>query len=232
MTPKFNGFPRECLAFYRDLAKNNSKRWFEQHRSEFEEYVLAPAREFVLAMGEALSRRSPGIHADPRTDKSIFRIYRDVRFSRDKRPFKTNLAIWFWEGRGPRMECSGYYFHLEPKTLMLGAAIYMFPKHMIREYRDSVVHRTYGPGLDKAVKTVLKKGPYGLGGAFFKRVPRGYPADHANAGYLLYNGLWAGIEMPVPKEIFSPDLVSFCCKHYSNMAPLHEWLLNLTGRIS
>lgn len=232
MTTTCNGFPRECLAFYRGLAKNNSKHWFEQHRDEYEENVMVPARRFVLAMGEALSRRSPGIHADPRTDKSIFRIYRDVRFSRDKRPFKTNLALWFWEGKGPRMECSGYYFHLESKTLMLGAGIYMFPKHMIREYRDSVVHRTYGPGLDRAVKSVLKKGPYGLGGAFYKKVPRGYPADHANAEYLLYNGLWAGIEMPVPQELFSADLVSFCCKKFSDMAPLHEWLLNLTGRVS
>ncbi|HOT45925.1 MAG TPA: DUF2461 domain-containing protein [Spirochaetota bacterium] len=232
MTSKFSGFPRECLAFYRDLAKNNAKQWFEQHRNEYEENVMVPARQFVTAMGEALSRRSPGIHADPRTDKSIFRIYRDVRFSRDKRPFKTNLALWFWEGRGPRMECSGYYFHLEPKTLMLGAGIYMFPKHMVKEYRDSVVHRTYGPGLDRAVKKVLEKGPYGLGGAFFKKVPRGYPADHANAEYLLYNGLWAGIEMPVPKELFSPELVPFCRRHYGNMAPVHEWLLNLTGRVS
>ncbi len=232
MTTKFNGFPRECLTFYRDLARNNTKQWFEQHRNEYEENVLAPARLFVQAMGDAISRRSPGIHADPRTDKSIFRIYRDVRFSKDKRPFKTNLAIWFWEGKGPRMECSGYYIHLEPKTFMLGAGIYMFPKHMLKEYRDSVVHRKYGPELDRAVRSVLKKGPYGLGGAFYKKVPRGYPGDHANAEYLLYNGLWVGMEVPVPGELFSSDLVSFCCKRFSDMEPLHKWLLNLTGRVS
>lgn len=231
-TPQFSGFPRECIRFYRDLAKNNNKHWFEQHRGEFEEYVMAPARLFVESMGDALARLSPAIHADPRTDRSIFRIYRDVRFSRDKRPFKTNLAIWFWEGPGPRMECSGYYFHLEPGALMLGAGIYMFPKQMLKAYRDSVIDPKQGPALTKAVKAVQGKGPYGLGGEFYKKTPRGYPADHANAGLLLYNGLWAGMEGPVPPELYSSSLVDYCFKRYKDMAPVHEWLLKLTGRVS
>jgi uncharacterized protein (TIGR02453 family) len=232
MKSTFNGFPKECITFYKNLARNNSKQWFEEHRHEYEDHVLAPAREFVQAMGDTLVRLSPGINADPRTDKSIFRIYRDVRFSKDKRPFKTNLAIWFWEGSGPRMECSGYYFHLEPGTLMLGTGMYMFPRHMLKEYRDSVIHPKYGPAFDKAVKGVLKKGPYGLGGEHYKKVPRGYPADHKNSEYLLYNGLWAGMEVPVPREFFSSGLVAYCVKHYTDMAPLHAWLRDLTGRVS
>lgn len=232
MTAKFNGFPKECLTFYRGLARNNSKQWFEQHRNEFDEQVLGPARQFVEAMGDAFARLSPGIHADPRTDKSIFRIYRDVRFSKDKRPFKTNLAIWFWEGSGKRMECSGYYFHLDPGALMLGTGIYMFPKQMLKEYRDSVVHPKYGPELGRAVRSILKKGPYSLGGEFYKKVPRGYPGDQANAEFLLYNGLWAGMEVKVPGEVFSSALVEYCYKRYKDMSPLHEWLLNLTGRVS
>jgi uncharacterized protein (TIGR02453 family) len=232
MTDSFDGFPKECLAFFRNLAGNNTKQWFEEHRRDYDDHVLTPARRFVEAMGDAFARRYPGIHADPRTDKSIFRIHRDVRFSRDKRPFKTHLAVWFWEGNGPRMECSGYYFHLEPSALMVGAGIYMFPKHMMKEYRDSVVHRKYGPELNKAVQRVLKKGDYGLGGSFYKKVPRGYPADHANAEYLLYNGLWAGMEVPVPKEVYSSDLVAYCIKRYADMAPLHEWLYTMTTRVS
>ena len=232
MSPEFNGFPKECLRFYRELAKNNSKQWFDQHRVDFESYVMKPARLFVEDMGDALARLSPGIHADPRVDKSIFRIYRDVRFSGDKRPFKTNLAIWFWEGKGPRMESSGYYLHLEPGTFMLGAGIYMFPKHLLKEYRDSVVHPKYGPQLARAVQNVIKKGAYEIGGMFYKKVPRGYQADHKNVELLLFNGLWAGVEVPVPKEFFTPDLVKYCYKRFTDMSPIHEWLYSMTKRVT
>jgi uncharacterized protein (TIGR02453 family) len=193
---------------------------------------MTPARLFVSAMGDALARISPGINAEPRVDRSIFRIYRDVRFSGDKRPYKTHLALWFWEGAGPRMECSGFYFHLEPGSFMLGAGMYMFPKHLMKEYRDSVVHPEHGPRLAAALRAVLKKGDYGLGGEFYKKVPRGYPADHKNAGFLLYNGLWVSSESRVPGEVFTPGLVKYCYKHYSAMAPIHEWLYDLTERAS
>ena len=82
---------------------------------------MTPARLFVGEMGARLKKLSPGVQADPRVDKSIFRIFRDTRFSRDKTPYKTHLGIWFWEGDGPRMECSGFYFHLDPPKLMNGS---------------------------------------------------------------------------------------------------------------
>jgi uncharacterized protein (TIGR02453 family) len=231
MADGFSGFPRECFRFYRELAKNNTKQWFEQHKGDYEAHVLDPARRFVLAMGERLARLSPAINADPRVDRSIFRIYRDARFSRDKRPFKTNLGIWLWEGNGKRMESSGYYVMMEPDTIMLGVGIYMFPKEHMKEYRDSVVHPKHGAALARAVKAVLKKEEYGLGGEFYKKVPRGYPADHANAALLLHNGLWAGLETKVPKEAHTPGFVDYCYRHFANLYPIHEWLYDLTRRI-
>lgn len=227
----FSGFPSECLAFYRKLAKNNSKLWFEKHRADYEKQVLDPARRFVESMGDLLRRITPEIHAEPLVDRSIFRIYRDVRFSRDKRPFKTNLALWFWEGTGPRMECSGYYVNIEPDSIMLGVGMYQFPKHMLKEYRDSVIHPKYGPLLTDVLSDVNDKKRYELGGRHYKKTPRGYPADHVHSDLLLFNGLWAGIEMPVPRELFSRDLVRFCCKIFKDLAPLHNWLHALTGRI-
>jgi len=75
MADEFNGFPVECFKFYRELETNNSKQWFEQHRADYEEHVLGPARRFVTAMGDKLARLCPGIHAEPMVDRSIFRIY-------------------------------------------------------------------------------------------------------------------------------------------------------------
>jgi uncharacterized protein (DUF2461 family) len=70
---------------------------------------MKPARQFVLAMGEQLRQIAPGVHAEPEVNRSIFRIHRDTRFSKDKTPYKTNLELLFWEGEGHRMECPGFY---------------------------------------------------------------------------------------------------------------------------
>jgi uncharacterized protein (TIGR02453 family) len=228
--PIFNGFPRECVKFLIDLKENNNKPWFETHRQEYEEYVLTPAQAFVLNMGEKLKTIAPNIHADPRIDKSIFRIYRDVRFSKDKSPFKTSLAMWFWEGNRARMECSGYYIHLEPPTFLLGTGIYMFPDNLLRAYRDSVVEPDYGQDLVEALHLIAQKGPYSIGGKHYKKVPPGYDPAHRNAELLLYNGMTAGVETAIPDEFYTAEILDVCLRRFEDMSPLEKWLVELTER--
>ncbi len=98
LVSEFKGFPKECVNFYVDVVQNNSKAWFDSHKNVFESYVMTPARDFVSEMGKLLGQISPGINADPRLNRSIFRPYRDTRFSKDKTPYKTHLGIFFWEG--------------------------------------------------------------------------------------------------------------------------------------
>ncbi len=136
----FGGFPGDCVKFLQNLSQNNTKHWFQQHKDDYKDNVLAPAQDFVVALGERLRKISPRVVAVPRVDRSIFRIYRDTRFTRDKSPFKTHLAIWLWEGDWPKNDNSGFYFHLEPPSLMLGVGIYIFPKPLLEEFRESVVH--------------------------------------------------------------------------------------------
>jgi uncharacterized protein (TIGR02453 family) len=155
----FPGFPRECPAFFKGLERNNNKVWFEQHRHEFDDHVMEPARTFVVEMGARLRRIVPAVHADPRVDRSIFRIFRDTRFSPDKTPYKTHLGLWFWEGDGPRMECSGFYFHLEPKNVFVGVGIYMFPKGFLDAYREAVVDARHGKALRRAVQALQARSP-------------------------------------------------------------------------
>lgn len=228
---EFKGFPPQSLIFFRDLAYNNEKVWFERHRRDYEEFVINPARDFILALGERLKKIAPGIHADPRVNHSLFRLNRDTRFSRDKTPYKTHLALWFWEGSLPRMECSGFYFHLEPARLMLGAGIYQFPKEMLEVYRRSVVDPRQGKALQAALSEIGKKAEAVLGGGHYKKIPSGYDPGHPNAEYLLYNGLYAGLDLPVPAELFTPGLVDFCFDHFREMTPLHRWLVAMTRRL-
>ena len=116
---KFKGFPGEYFTFFDKLKKNNSKKWFEEHREEYDEFVMHPAREYIVVMGEKLRKIAPEVNAIPKINKSLFKINRDVRFSKDKSPYKTYMGIWLWEGAGKRMESSGFYLHVEDKKVLI-----------------------------------------------------------------------------------------------------------------
>jgi uncharacterized protein (TIGR02453 family) len=223
-TNPFNGYPQESLQFFADLAANNNKLWFEAHKPNYENYVLSPARDFVVAMGQRLVELSPNVVADPRVNKSIFRIHRDIRFSKDKTPYKKHLALWFPAGAGGgKFENPGYYFHMEPGNVMLGVGLHSFSKPLLKAYRDAVIHPELGPELADITADVLKKG-YGVGSQTYKRVPRGYDSDHPYAELLRYSGLTAGVDLGIPPELHTAGLVDFCYQKFVDMAPIVHWL--------
>jgi uncharacterized protein (TIGR02453 family) len=224
----FEGFSETAVKFLSDLRKNNRKVWFDAHRKEYDRFILQPAMNFTEAMGERLTAIAPGIIAEPRVNGSIFRIYRDIRFSKDKTPYKTHLGIFLWEGEGPKMECPGFYFHLEPAKLMLGGGIYIFSKPLLDEYRRSVIHPEHGPDLAEAVESVSKH--LNIGGRHYKKIPRGYDPEHPFAEFLLFNGLTAWTEGPVPAVLHGPGVVDYCFKLYRQLVPIHRWLKGLAAR--
>jgi len=148
---EFKGFPRETLDFFDTLEKNNSKEWFEANKNDYENYVKNPAKEFVTVMGEMLPMLDPQIQAIPKVNKSLFRINRDTRFSKNKTPYKTNMGILFWSGDRKRMECTGFYFHIGDGKIMLGSGLYMFTKELMDRYRDAVVDSKKG----KSLRTIM-----------------------------------------------------------------------------
>jgi uncharacterized protein (TIGR02453 family) len=226
----FPGFPRACPAFFRELQRNNNRVWFEAHRDEYERVVLDPARAFVVAMGARLERIAPGVQADPRVDRSIFRIFRDTRFSPDKTPYKTNLGLWFWDGDGARTGCSGFYFHVEPGNFFLGVGIYMIPPDLLDPYREAVVDPRHGKTLRRAIRDCLRVPGCEIGGRHYKRVPRGYDPEHPNAELLLHTGLYAGTSMGPPRELYTPRILDLCEERYAALMPLHRWLRAMIAR--
>lgn len=225
---EFAGFPEETVTFLANLAKNNKKAWFDAHRNDYERYLLWPARIFTEALGERLTQIVPGIIAEPRVNGSIFRIYRDARFSRDKTPYKTHLGIFCWEGEGPKMECPGFYFHLQPPNLLLGGGIHLFSRPLLEEFRHSVVHPKHGMKLAGAVSKVSKS--LEIGGRHYKRVPPGYDRDHPFAQFLLFNGLTAWTETPIPEALYAGEIVDHCFDVFRKMVPLHQWLSAMVKR--
>lgn len=227
----FNGFPRECVRFYEDLRKNNNKEWYEAHKGDFQKYVMSPAQEYVIVMGNMLKKIAPGVVADPRMDKSIFRPFRDVRFSKDKSPYKTHLGIFLWEGNLRKMDCPGFYLHLEPPNLMLGVGNHCFSRELLELYRESVVDPKHGKALAKAIEAVKAKGPYEIGVKQFKKLPRGYDKKYENLEPLLFGGLTAMCETSIPEQFYSNDFVQYAFERFRDMAPIHKWLLEMTGRL-
>ncbi len=224
---QFKGFYRETVHFFLRLRGNNDRDWFQTHKKGFEDCVLNPAKAFVVDMGARLKSLSPDIMAVPKINRSLFRINRDTRFSPDKSPYKTHLGIYFWEGTRPRMECSGFYFHLEPPNLLLGVGIYQFPKTDLHRYRKAVVDPETGETLSRILKKMAKMEKFELGGKHYKRIPPGFDPSHPNAELLQHNGLYAGETMPIPQELYSEQLVDFCWEKYKKFTPLHRWLVSI-----
>lgn len=230
MTSGFTGFPTGTVTFFEELSAHNERAWFEANKARYEADVLDPARSFVSAMGQRLAPLAPGIVADGRTNRSVFRIYRDTRFSKDKTPYKTHLGLWLWEGDRPRMECSGFYFHLEPPKLMVGAGLYQFSKPMLQAYRDAVDEDPAGGELAAIAADLVASGAT-LGGQSYARVPNGYAKDHPRADLLRHGGLYAGIEVPIPPELHQPALVDWCAERFERLVPLHRWLNQMIARV-
>lgn len=229
--PAFPGFPEGGLQFFRDLARNNNREWFEAHKVEYQELLIAPAQAFVEALGPRLQAIIPSIAFDTRANGgSITRIYRDIRFSKDKTPYKDYLGINFWHEGQKRLEGSGFYVHLTASGVDVYTGMHHFDKPFLDAYREAVVDKKLGAQLDDALASIQKSGAYPLGGDMSKRVPAGYAADHPRADLLRYKGLHAQSPHLDPQVVSSPELVDVCFEHCRHMAPLHHWLVAVEAR--
>jgi len=203
--------PKGALTFFAGLEKNNNKPWFEQHRDDYHEHVLEPLKTLVLGLGAALSKKLPGLRYEPRVNGSIFRIYRNARFSKDKRPYKTHAGAFLWVGPAGRLACPGVYFHLEAKTVMLGSGVYMFERDYLDAYRKYVAAK--GAVLARAIAKAEKAG-FAMGGEALKRAPAPYPRDHKHADLLRMKGLHVGKTYPASK-VTKGDLIGWLAKEYT-----------------
>ncbi len=229
--PTFSGFSNDTLQFFKNLAENNNRDWFKAHEDTYHTAVLEPAQAFVITLGERLKRISQGIAYDPATNGSgsIMRIYRDIRFSKDKSPYNTHLRITFWEGSSKKHENPGYFFTMDANEGILYGGMYMFPKELLETYRQAVLDRSLGKELEAAAEAVRGAGEFEIGGDTYKKVPSGYPADHPRSHYLLHTGLHATSPKIEAKTLTSPALVDVCFDYAQRMAPIHRWLVELVS---
>ena len=217
--PPFMGFPKEALTFLSGLKKHNNKVWFDKHKEEYENFVKAPMQEFIAAMALEFHQWAPDAIADPK--RSMFRIYRDIRFSKDKTPYKTHVAAWF-----PLKQLKlsgGFYVHVSGEEMMLGGGIWQPPSEYIRPMRAKIAeqHVAFRKIVeDKGVKAMF-------GGLemddMLKKVPAGYPADHPAAEYLKLKSYLLGASKPATFAT-KKDFLPFVVKAYKTMLPFVRFL--------
>ncbi len=219
----FRGFPERAFSFFREIAANNSREWFEAHKQEYIDNVQSPAQSFVVALGERLRAVSPELTYDPRPHGgSIMRIYRDIRFTKDKSPYKAHLGINFWQG-GKKSGKPGVHFYMDVTGGRLYAGMHQFSKGALSAYRKAVADKRLGADLDTALRSIESNPGFEIGGEQFKRVPRGYDPDHPRGDLLRYKGLYAMSPFIEIEQLGSPDVVDLCLDYAQALSPLNLW---------
>ncbi|KXP08873.1 DUF2461 domain-containing protein [Tsukamurella tyrosinosolvens] len=203
----FTGFPEAALDFYDDLEADNSKVFWEAHKEVYKTAVAAP----MAALTEEL--------ADEFGTAKIFRPYRDVRFSKDKTPYKTHQGAFI--GVGP---ATGYYLQIGAPGVRVGAGFYAASPTRLAAFRKAIDNDLYGPALEKVIAKLRRTG-WEIGGETLKTAPRGWDADHPRIELLRHKSLSAMRDYGFEEIIHTPKLVPQIRKHWRETSALLDWLV-------
>ncbi len=230
---EFKGFPETALSFLNEIKKNNNKEWFLAHKFEYESSILNPSRTFVVEMGEHLQALVPTINAEPKINKSLYRIYRDTRrMGANKMPIKERIGVIFWQGNSKRMQSSCFYMHFSPEELMVAVGVRWFEKPMLDAYREYIKSDEKRAELASILENIkgLNKGYTHLEKGY-KRYPKGFDEDMSNADLSLYKGM-ATFKTLKPKLITNGEkLISTLYKIYEDMLPLQQFMYEVSLRV-
>ncbi len=229
--PTFTGFRPDAIQFLVDLSENNDRSWFQPRKGEYERLLKEPLEALISTLAERFAARGIPLRADP--SKSPFRIYRDVRFSKDKSPYKTNLGASFpWVSEAPgdggtrshttNVHSSGGYFHLSPGEIYVGGGIWHPEKPWLEAFRRRVVDE---PGrVRKLVNEPEFKATFGsLGGDSLVRVPTGFPPDHPDVELLKLKDVTFGRRLS-DAEAMSPGLPDVIADTFQTALPVMRYL--------
>jgi uncharacterized protein (TIGR02453 family) len=225
----FAGFQPEAIEFLVDLAANNERSWFQPRKAEYERLLKEPLEALVSTLDDRFAERGIPLQADPR--RSVFRIYRDTRFSKDKSPYKTNVGAslpWVEGGSGADdvVHGNGAYFHFQPGSMFAGGGMWMPDRSRLEAFRQAIVDdpdRVRAALEDRAYLATF--GPVSSHETL-KRVPPGYPADHPMADLLRYKDVTFGRAL-TDEEVLSPSLPEILADDYATAVPVFRLLAEL-----
>jgi uncharacterized protein (TIGR02453 family) len=218
--PAFPGFPESSLKFLKQLRRHNNREWFASNKSTYEQSVKTPLQELVSALAIELHPFAPDVTVDPA--KSIYRIYRDVRFSPDKSPYKTHVAAIFPVRGLPKNSGPGLYFHFSADEVLVAGGVYAPGTSELRSIREYIAgHHSKLTGVlqDRRFRKVFA----GLEGEQLKKLPKGFLPGHPAEPYLRYKQFLFGKQF-APELALSKKLISEILTVYKAGMPLIRFL--------
>ena len=223
----FNGFNKDAIEFLKDLKQNNKKEWFEDNRPRYEKAILEPNKSYVQEMGEQLQILVPNIKAISKVSGSLFRIYRDIRFSKDKTPMKSKIGILFWQGNSHRMQSSSFYMHYDINEVFYATGVRSFKTPLLKAYREYIKNEKNRNSLHEIIKKLKNRG-YEIPLEHYKRYPDGFNKDDENAYLSLFNSMYAYKTFPIDEVFFTQDVANRAFRLYDDMFELQQWVYELT----
>ena len=225
--PPFTGYTQDALTFLEELDTNNNRDWFEANRQRYDKHLVEPTLSLIQTVGEALQEEIPEIKFDTAKNGrgSLARIYRDIRFSKDKTPYNTYIRAHWWIG-GKRKDSPGFGLRFDHQEVGIIAGMYGFDKTMLQAYRVGVADDKLGRQLEKAIASVDSE-DIEIHGKHYKRVPREFDADHPRAELLKHNSLYAVVSGLDANQVKDALFADYCVEQFLKMAPVLNWLTKL-----
>jgi len=223
-------FTRETFRFLAELEHNNEKTWWDANKGRYIEVIREPALEFINDFEPHLARISSHFTADSRTvGGSLMRPYRDVRFSSDKTPYKTNVGIQFRHEAGKDVHAPGFYLHIEPGSCFAGAGMWHPEPSVAKEIRQAI--HDDPAGWKKATRVKAFTDTWSITqdeDEYLKRLPKGFDADHPFADDLRMKSFIAGARL-TQKQVTDAEFAGRLGKMFKNASDLTGFLCGAIG---
>lgn len=223
----FDGFPKDTLKFLADLRDNNDREWFAENKERYEAAFIEPSLAFIAAMEKPLKKISPFLVAIPKKQGgSLMRIYRDVRFSKNKQPYKTNIGLNFRHEAGKNVHAPGLYIHLAPDEVFIGSGMWRpdrDPLNAIREAIDADPTR-----WKRATRSKKFLADWELTGESLKRSPAAFEPDHPMIDDIKRKD-FIGICEFKPSDVTKKDFLDRCIEKFKTSRPLLQFLGDAVG---
>jgi uncharacterized protein (TIGR02453 family) len=216
----FPGFSPEALSFLRALKRNNRREWFQPRKEKYETLIKGPMLQLIDSLNQQLMDFAPQYITPPQ--KSVYRIYRDTRFSKDKTPYKTHISAMFPRHTAIKREGAVLYFHFTDKELLIFGGVYSPEREELLAYR-ALLAEHYEEFQGILSNKELKRLTNGLEGEQLSRTPKGFPVDHPAEALLRHRQWYLESTLDV-KIIHSPRLVAEMARRFAVMVPMVEFL--------
>jgi uncharacterized protein (TIGR02453 family) len=228
MEADFRGFPKDFFQFFKDLRANNERAWFEKNKERYKASVVAPMSDFIAAMAPRLTKISKYFVADPRPNGgSMFRIHRDVRFAKDKRPYKEHAACHFRHASAKNVHAPGFYMHFAPDEVRFGGGMWMLEPAPLQQVRQAIA--SDAKGWRKVVEDKGFKSAFdGIHGEALSRPPRGFDAGHPFIDDIKRKSFFAMSESS-PKSAQSAKILDEVEISFRAAKPLMQFLCKAVG---